>query len=76
MYECLNYLNRGGMGNMMFMGGFWILFLFIAMFFVWKAISGKEKERYSRETPIEVLQKEYAKGNISEKEYLEKKKNM
>ena len=61
MYECLNYLNRGGMGNMMFMGGFWILFLFIAIFFVWKAISGKETESYSRETPIEVLQKNMQK---------------
>lgn len=64
------------MGNMMFMGVFWILFLFIAVFLIRKALSGQQKEIYSRETPIEVLQKEYAKGNISEKEYLEKKKNM
>ncbi|CYU84214.1 Uncharacterised protein [Streptococcus suis] len=27
MSECLNFFNRGGMGTMMFMGIFWILFI-------------------------------------------------
>lgn len=76
MSECLNFFNRGGMGTMMFMEIFWILLLVVVVFLIGKLFFNQPNQSSNRETPLEILQKEYAKGNISEEDYLERKKHL
>ena len=76
MSECLNIFNRGGVGSMMFMGFFWILLLVMVVFLIGKLFFNQSNQSFNRETPLEILQKEYAKGNISEEDYLERKKHL
>ena len=67
---------RGGGSSMMFMGGFWILVLLVVLFVTVKFFSNKQNLSSNKETPLDVLQKEYAKGNISESDYLERKNHL
>ncbi|WP_034551948.1 SHOCT domain-containing protein [Carnobacterium funditum] len=76
MYDCLNLFNRGGISSMMFMGIFWIILLVVVLFLTGKFFSHKQNPSSDKETPLDVLQKEYAKGNISESEYLERKTHL
>ncbi|MEG0553428.1 MAG: SHOCT domain-containing protein [Carnobacterium sp.] len=85
MYDCFNLINKGsrsglmmfnrggGSNFMMFMGVFWIAVLVIILLFAVKFFNTKQTVATDRETPLEVLQKEYAKGTISESDYLERK---
>jgi len=67
-------------GNMFFGGGFmWIfwLFLIFILFVAIKAISGtSESKNTNRETPIEILKKRYANGEINEEEYERRRKEL
>ncbi len=76
MFECFNFFSRGGMGSMIYIGFFWILLLVVVVFLGVKLFFNQQNKGNDRETPLEVLQKEYAKGNISEEEYLERKKHL
>ncbi|WP_035054088.1 SHOCT domain-containing protein [Carnobacterium pleistocenium] len=76
MFECFSFFNRGGMGAMMYMGFFWLLLLIVVIFLGGKLVLNQQNKGENRETPLEILQKEYAKGNISEEEYLERKKHL
>lgn len=76
MMECLNSLTRGGMGSMMFMGIFWIILVIIVVYLFIKLVSDKGNRTVEKETPLEVLQKEFAKGNLTEEEYLKRKKHL
>ncbi len=64
------------MGTMMFMGIFWILLLVVVVFLIGKLFFNQPNQSSNRESPLEILQKEYAKGNISEEDYLERKKHL
>lgn len=85
MYDCFSLFNKGsrtdlmmfgrggGSNFMMFMGVFWIAVLVIILLFAVKFFNNKQTIATDKETPLEVLQKEYAKGTISESDYLERK---
>lgn len=61
---------------MMFMGFFWILLLVVVVFLGVKLFFNQQNLSYNRETPLGILQKEYAKGNISKEDYLERKEHL
>lgn len=66
-----------GEGGMFFAGGFmWIfwLLIFIALVYVIKAAIGNSDEKY--ESPLEILKKRFAKGEIDEEEYLRRRKEL
>lgn len=76
MMEYWNSLTWGGMGYMMFMGIFWIILVIIVVYLFIKLVSDKGNRMVEKETPLEVLQKEFAKGNLTEEEYLKRKKHL
>ena len=76
MMQCWNTLMQGGMGSMMFMGIFWIILVIIVVYLFIKLVSDKTNRTVEKETPLEVLQKEFAKGNLTEEEYLKRKKHL
>lgn len=76
MMGCWNSLMRGGMGSMMFMGIFWIILVIVVVYLVVKLVFDKTNRTTGKETPLEVLQKEFAKGNMTEEEYLKRKKHL
>lgn len=57
-------------------GLFWILILTLIIVLIYKLISHRPSAHPDRETPLEILEKEYARGNISEEEFLNRKKNL
>jgi putative membrane protein len=64
-YGCAFGFGYGGM----FM---WILFLIllgIAIYFIVQNIKSKNVEGQSRETPIDILKKRYAKGEITKEDF-------
>lgn len=75
-----NLLNRGGMGTMMWMGLFWIILLIVVVYLAVKLFSDKTNHsdkmdnKAEKDSPLDILQKEFAKGNITEEEYLKKRK--
>lgn len=76
MWNCANLFNQGGMGSMMFMGLFWIVLLIVVVYLVIKLLSERSDHGSRREMPLELLQKEFARGNISEEEYLNRKRHL
>jgi len=48
----------------------------VVVFLIGKLFFNQPNQSSNRETPLEILQKEYAKGNISEEDYLERKKHL
>lgn len=76
MANCWNLWMQGGMGSMMGLGLVWIILLIVIVYFIIKLLSNGTNSRGGRETPLEILQKEFAQGNISEEEYLKRKKHL
>lgn len=81
--DCGNFFSRGGFGMMMPMGWIWLLLLLAAGLLLWRAFTKPQQndrilpdESQSTETAHDILLKEYAKGNITEEDYLTKKKYM
>ncbi len=68
-----------GMGGG-FMWIFWLLIIFVIVLLV-KASSGKSNANERRaneqsETPVEILEKRYARGEIDEEEFRRRKKEL
>lgn len=61
---------------MMLMGLFWIVLIVVIVYLVIKLLSDRTDNRSEKETPLELLQKEFARGNITEEEYLKRKKHL
>jgi len=76
MWNCANLFTQGGMGWMMLMGLFWIVLIIVIVYLVIKLLSDRTDNRSERETPLELLQKEFARGNITEEEYMKRKKHL
>ena len=76
MWNCANLFTQGGMGWMMLMGLFWIVLIVVIVYLVIKLLSDRTDNRSEKETPLELLQKEFARGNITEEEYLKRKKHL
>jgi putative membrane protein len=58
-----------------FMWMFW-LFIILAIIFLIKASSDKSSSNEQRETPLEILEKRYARGEIDEEEFQRRKKEL
>lgn len=61
---------------MMWMGFFWVILLVGVIVLVIKLLSDNYRAAPTKETALDILKKEYAKGNITEAEYLERKKHL
>lgn len=66
-----------------FFGGGWIMFfwwfiIIVLVVFVIRAVinSGQNKQRMDKETPIEILKRRYANGEIDEEEFQKRKKEL
>lgn len=69
-------LNYGFVHGGMFM---WLLFLIVlgvAVYFIFQAAKSKETAGYVQETPLEILKKRYAKGEINKDEFDRMKKDL
>lgn len=72
-------MHNGGMWGMH--GFWWIFWLVVIVGLVWAVVrsrwnSGTPSARESRETPMEVLKRRYAEGNLSTEEYEKRKKRL
>lgn len=68
----------GGGFSMMFGGLFWIVLIIIFVYLLFRKVS--EDNGYPnhsrKKSAIDILDEEYAKGNISEEDYMRKKNNL
>ncbi len=74
-------MDWGGFGlGWMFFGWFFMILFWVAVLFliIWlyKQIKGPGKTVASEESPMDILKKRYAKGEIDKKEFDEKKKDL
>jgi putative membrane protein len=58
-----------GMGGGLFMGIIWIVFLLLLCYGVYYFIKNKNINTGANETPLEILKRRYAKGEITKEEY-------
>lgn len=65
----MNNWNMPGMGWI-----FWIILIGLVIWFVFHNIAYSKNRRGSLETPLEILKRRYAEGEITKEEYEEKKK--
>ncbi|MCS5423147.1 MULTISPECIES: SHOCT domain-containing protein [Psychrilyobacter] len=71
-----------GYGNSMFMGGgifmfiFWILIAVLIVSLLKDSSLGKNRHSKQSETPMEILKKRYAKGEITREQYQNMKEKL
>jgi putative membrane protein len=58
-----------GMGGGMFMGIVWIAFLVLVGFGVYYFFKNKNINKDANETPLDILKRRYARGEITKEEY-------
>ncbi|OJF96998.1 hypothetical protein AX762_00075 [Alkalibacterium sp. 20] len=61
---------------MMFGGIFGIILIIIVMYLLFNKTSENNSYPSQKKSALDILDEEYARGNISEEEYLRKKKNL
>ena len=71
-----NRLTHDGLGPLRLMGLLWIIVLFMVAYLLIKILSDRTDSRIANETSLEQLQKEFARDNITEAEYLKRKKQL
>lgn len=71
-----NLLNHDGLGPLRLIGLLWIIVLFMVAYLILKILSDRTDSRIANETPLEQIQKEFARDNITEAEYLKRKKQL
>ena len=69
-------LNHDGLGSLRLMGLLWIVVLFMVAYLLIKILSDRTDSRIANETSLEQIQKEFARDNITEAEYLKRKKQL
>lgn len=80
--HCTNFFSRGGFGMMMPMGLIWFFLFVVGGGLLWRAFMTRNQqesritEASQQESAQDILLKEFAKGNLTEEEYLAKKKYM
>lgn len=71
-----NILNHDGLGPLRLIGLLWIVVLFMVAYLLIKILSDRTDSRIANETSLEQIQKEFARDNITEAEYLKRKKQL
>ncbi|CZR10512.1 amino acid acetyltransferase [Trichococcus collinsii] len=71
-----NLLNHDGLGPLRLIGLLWIVVLFMVAYLLIKILSDRTDSRIANETSLEQIQKEFARDNITEAEYLKRKKQL
>lgn len=71
-----NLLNHDGLGPLRLIGLLWIVVLFMVAYLLLKILSDRTDSRIANETSLEQIQKEFARDNITEAEYLKRKKQL
>lgn len=71
-----NLLNHDGLGPLRLIGLLWIVVLFMVAYLLIKILSDRTDSRIANETSLELLQKDFARDNITEAEYLKRKKQL
>ena len=71
-----NLLNHDGLGPLRLIGLLWIVVLFMVAYLLIKILSDRTDSRNANETSLEQIQKEFARDNITEAEYLKRKKQL
>lgn len=74
----MNGVFGSGMGTMMSGGFFWIVLAIVFLYLLVKksARNTGHNRQAVEKSAIDILNEEYAKGNISEREYARKKNNL
>lgn len=79
MMHSMYGLFGGGSGFMMFGGLFWFVLIIIFLYLLFRKVSedSTHKSTPSRKnSALDILDEEYAKGKISEEDYMRKKHNL
>ena len=71
-----NLLTHDGLGPLRLIGLLWIVVLFMVAYLLIKILSDRTDSRIANETSLEQIQKEFARDNITEAEYLKRKKQL
>ena len=71
-----NLLNHDGLGPLRLIGLLWIVVQFMVAYLLIKILSDRTDSRIANETSLEQIQKEFARDNITEAEYLKRKKQL
>lgn len=58
-----------GLGAWLFMGGFWVLLLVLIVWLVVRLLPGRGGPEPARQTPEEILDARFARGELDENEY-------
>jgi len=64
------------MGGMFFGGLFWLFVFAVFVFIVLRASGSLGGAGVTRQSPLNILEERYAKGEIQREEYLEKRKDL
>ncbi|PAU95086.1 electron transporter RnfE [Aliifodinibius salipaludis] len=65
--------NFSGGGWMMF---FWLFIIIVLVLFVMQALKNSGQNNQNKETPMEILKRRYANGEIDEEEFNKRKKEL
>ncbi|MBD3378804.1 SHOCT domain-containing protein [candidate division KSB1 bacterium] len=66
-----------GWGGMWFGWVFWIIVIGLVVYAIVRATTGRQQtSQSSNETPLDILKKRYAKGEINKEQFEEMKKNL
>ena len=80
MHGMMENMMGWGPGMMIFMSIFWIavlVLIIVAIIYMVRRLPGGGGEREAfRETPLDILKKRYARGEIDRNEFEEKKKSL
>jgi len=81
--NCFGPQGPGGWGPMMhygyggmFMGIIFLIVIAVLTFFILQALSAKGRPPIQNESPLDILKRRYAKGEITEDEYEKMKKDL
>jgi putative membrane protein len=58
-----------GVGAWLFMGGFWVLLLVLIVWLVVRLLPGRGQPGPARQSPEEILDTRFARGELDENEY-------
>ena len=78
MMHSMYGLFGGGFSSMMFGGLFWTLLIIVFLYLLFRKVSEDNiyHNHSQKNSALDILDEEYAKGNISEDDYMRKKENL